>query len=154
MAMLDHLTTFIFEDITLYLGAPDVKIGDGRDDHHKGMMTNDSRYIALFHLTEHGLFDHLTYNQSLAMIKFLAMEIGSIQDKCNAKKGAHHGISANITLQIVARAYHCKYPWDFTYLTTSSGNVLWARQSGNRKQYFVVTHDNIVMTYNHFKAIQ
>ena len=153
MGMLDYLITYIFNDIVLYLGAPEVFIDDQRSDHHKGMMTNDSRYIALFHLTEHGLFDHLTYDQSLAMIKHLAMEIGTTQDKCNAKKGAHHGISANITLQIVARAYHCKYPWDFTYLTTSSGNVLWARQSGNRKQYYVVTHDNIVMTYDNFRQL-
>ena len=153
MGMLDYLITYIFNDIVLYLGAPEVFIGDQRSDHFKGMMSYDSRYIALFHLTEHGLFDHLTYNQSLAMIKFLAMEIGTIQDKCNAKKGSHHGISANITLQIVARAYHCKYPWDFTYLTTSSGNVLWVRQSGNRKQYYVVTHDNIVMTYDNFRQL-
>ena len=40
--MLDHLTTFIFEDIVLHLGAPEVKIGDGREDHHKGMMSYDS----------------------------------------------------------------------------------------------------------------
>jgi len=158
MAMLDYLQQYKFKDMIEYIGTPEVFIGDQRSDHFSGMLTIDSFYIALFHLTEHHLLDELTYDQNIGVLNYIAGEVRHVQERSARIKGSHAGIFANITKQIVARGYHSKYCFEFKHSRTSGDYVLFRkisdRISDGNVLYLVVDSKGQVMTYNHFKAIQ
>ena len=143
-------------DIIGYIGYyPNVVEGDNRDDMHKGMLTNDPLYVALFHLMEFDLIDHLSDIQVTSVMAYIAKQIRSKQTRSNNVKGSNHGISGNVTTYKVVRAFHCKYNRQFKFIAYSNGHVLFSVSTGRHedgRSLFVIDDVGTISSYDDFKA--
>ena len=126
---------------------PTVNKGDQRDDAHKGMITDDHNYIALFHMTEHDLLSYGTEQQVMAIFDFISDMILLVQQRSWANKGSHHGIYGNVTQGIPVRRFHCKFANEFFYAGEKNGILAFWQYSGSRRTLHYVDSYGKVMSY-------
>ena len=126
MSMLDYLDKQLpvttIDQILAHLNyTPTVEKGDQRDNAHRGMLTRDSGFIALFHIIEHDALSHLSLVQAVSLLNHIRRAIND--KRANKRKGAHIGIMGNVTQCIPVRRYHCKYSVSFHFVRSHKGIV-------------------------------
>lgn len=141
---LDRVETKVVDNplpaLLRYLGdCHNTYVGDGRDINHTGVLTSDSRYIALFHIMESGkLFDRLSLNQLVGVIAYFSYHIHGVIRKNDSKRGAHSGIRGNLNLYKPVRSYHCKFNKRFYYAGEKNGTVAFFVVSETHRDLYAV----------------
>jgi len=126
---------------------PTVTIGDKRDRFHMGMLTDDHKYIAMFHMVEYGLDNYGSLSQCHAILDFIADMVLRVQQRSWATKGSHHGILGNVTMGIPVRQFHCKFAMTFHYAGENNGMLAFWQYSDSRRTLHYVTSHGKVFSY-------
>lgn len=136
-------------DMIGYLGdCQGTYLGDKRDDMHIGMMTRDSSYIAMFHLLEYGLINHLSAAQWKAVLKWYSTKIYNVINKYDSRPGSHSGIRGNINLYAPVREYHCKWNKHLHFAAQKNGAVAWYEMGETNKTLLAVLADGSIKIHS------
>jgi hypothetical protein len=95
--------------------------GDNRDNQHRGYLSQDPRAIAYILLVE----SQIAYKNDIPLVvkgllcRVITERLESLFS--SARQGKSFGIAANLTRQVVVRAFHCKFDIQIRYLGCRNG---------------------------------